>query len=219
MTRKLIVVVSLLISSVTAFAQYPDNVSAVFKTTSFLHPTTGEIRFAPSASTLLVKYLSQKKYFCFGSFEYHKYFYLPPEYPETRPNFMAGVGAQTKNFSVHLAAGLMENMDYAGEIRFLVSDDLLSNNYRFQGDLRVRYGEENVLLTQQVEFFAQATYHFENSIRIALLHNGKRYPTTGFFYWTGGSFGGEIEDNIFLGAELLARNRDKVGSLYVQYFF
>ncbi len=219
MTRKFTIVLLFVVSSVMVFAQYPVNMSTTFKTTGFLHPTTREVRFAPSASALLVKYISQEKYFLFGSFEYHKYSYLLSEYPETRPNFMAGIGAQTKNFSARLALGFADNMDYTGEIRFLLSDDLLSNNYRFQADLRIRYGEENVLLTQQVNFFSQVAYHFENSIRIALLYNGKRYPTTGFFYWTGGSIGGEIESNILLGAELLTRNNEKVGSLYVQYFF
>jgi hypothetical protein len=216
MTR---IILLFVVSSVMVLAQYPVNMSTTFKTTSFLNPVTREVLFAPSASALLVKYISQEKYFLFGSFEYHKYSYLLSEYPETRPNFMGGIGAQTKNFSARLAMGLASNMDYMGEIRFLLSDDLLSNTYKFQGDLRIRYGEENILLAQQINFFSQIAYHFENSIRIALLYNGKRYPTTGFFYWTGGSLGGEIENNVFLGAELLSRNKEKVGSLYVQYFF
>ncbi len=175
--------------------------SAKLKTLGFINSIDNTVVFAPSAEAYMAMDISPK-FFGYGVFEYHKYFYLPPDYPARRGGFLIGLGFQNKNFSTRLGLGTGENFDYLWEVAIRFGKNIDRKKYVWIGEVYLRHGQNNVLKSGEILASANLAYKFYDLLELGIVYHGKKIQPISSSHWWGPKIRSEIADNWYITGEL-----------------
>ena len=195
-----------------------NHASANIRTLVFPSSLNNSPQFAPSATAYLARNISQKIFY-FGIFEYHKYSYLPNDFPGKRPGFLTGLGFENKNFSIRLGLGSGENLDYIQETSVRIGDNLLSKNYSWTAEGHLRFGQDNIQKQEEILAFGGASYKIYDLLEVGIAYSGKKTPNMSSANWFGPKIKSELETGLYLNLELLKGKSEFLGSMGIQIIF
>lgn len=192
--------------------------SASLKTLIFPTNPSNTLWYAPSATAYMAKDINSN-FFYFGAFEYHKYFYVPIEYPTKRPSFLSGLGFKNKYFSVRFGLGTGENLDYLGDVSLRVGDNVERKKYIWSGEAHVRYGMDNTGKGGEILAYGSGSVKLYKLLELGLAYSGKKYSPISSTHWWGPKVRSEIDKDLFVTLELLKWRSNIFGTLGVQVIF